>query len=235
MGYETPDFEVRNDPRRLKESAKERASILPSGTLVVVDQLTAWGLQGFTFHMQAGTESAGINSTVAIADTLVFMVADQGDADLVMTPLLYELNFELSDTGVFGEIMLEVDKEKQRWADDASGDDFVPESMNGRDINSFNRRARILSGAGVVLAAKTAVPDSIELARKNINEDVITDPTTGKMAWDPVIYSASKRPLVHTVGQSSIIGHFGVTTADFVGFGVLQFAQVPGGLIPSNS
>ncbi len=36
MSYETPDFEVRNVPNRRAESSKERASLLPSGTLVVV-------------------------------------------------------------------------------------------------------------------------------------------------------------------------------------------------------
>ena len=206
------------------EGVGEQAIINKQGILVVADYFDQMVLSGRGYHMQVGTESAPVNSTVAIADTLVTMLADSA-AGNIMIPMLYEVNFEFGDTSVFIETMLEVDKLKVRFS--SGGADFEPANLRSDDINSANGVFKVQSGAGIIALAKSAVPDSIELARKQLSEDAITDPTTGKLALNPIIYSVKDRPICVIVDVGSILGHLGATSLDVTGFQVLQFLQFP--------
>ena len=206
------------------EGVGEQAIINKQGILVVADYFDQMVLSGRGYHMQVGTESAPVNSTVAIADTLVTMLADSA-AGNIMIPMLYEVNFEFGATSVFIETMLEVDKLKVRFS--SGGADFTPANLRSDDINSANGVFKVQSGAGIIALAKSAVPDSIELARKQLSEDAITDPTTGKLALNPIIYSVKDRPICVIVDVGSILGHLGATSLDVTGFQVLQFLQMP--------
>ena len=223
---------ARDDVFRVRSSAfpavaegqGEQAIVNKQGILIVADYFDQMVLSGRGYHMQVGTESAPVNSTVAIADTLVTMLADSA-AGNIMIPMLYEVNFEFGDTSVFIETMLEVDKLKVRFS--SGGADFTPANLRSDDINIANGVFKVQSGAGIIALAKSAVPDSIELARKQLSEDAITDPTTGKLALNPIIYSVKDRPICVIVDVGSILGHLGATSLDVTGFQVLQFIQFP--------
>ena len=206
------------------EGVGEQAIINKQGILVVADYFDQMVLSGRGYHMQVGTESAGVAGTVAMEDTLVTMLADSAPGN-IMIPMLYEVNFEFGDTSVFIETMLEVDKLKVRFS--SGGADFTPANLRSDDINSANGVFKVQSGAGIIALAKSAVPDSIELARKQLSEDAITDPTTGKLALNPIIYSVKDRPICVIVDVGSILGHLGATSLDVTGFQVLQFVQFP--------
>lgn len=208
------------------ESNAERAILNRTGALVVADFVDQLVLGGWAYHMQIGTMTTPVNSTDAIDDQLVWMMADN-NAGYACIPLMLEVNVDFVDTAVSGEIMLEVDKDKKRYS--SGGTAFVPANLRGDDPNSFNGVAYV--GTDVTVAAKSAVPNSMEIARKNVNEDVVTDPTTGKFLRDGTVYSIRKRPMVVTVDASSLLVHFGAGTADLNGFGALQFAQLAKALI----
>ncbi len=216
-------FEVRSTSLpKLGEGTAQRAIVGSYGAQVVVDQLTHWILAGYGFHMQIGTEDAPVNSTTSIDDALVWMLADN-QAGSVMVPLLYELNLDFVDTAVNIDAMLELDKDKVRYS--SGGTAFVPANLRSDDLESAGGSFYV--GTDITAAAKSAVPNSVELARKSITEDAVTDPATGKMAWDPAVYNIRTRPPAFLIDASSILCHFGAGTADANGYGVLQFAQFP--------
>ena len=224
MGRDDPFITRYTSFPGIGEGQRDLAVVNSMGMMVVIDAIMQLGLSGFTHHIQIGTEDAPVNSTTSIDDALVWMLADQ-NAGYAMFPLLCELNFDFVDTGVNSDVMLEVDKEKARYS--SGGTAFTPENLSGKDQRTFAGSAYV--GTDITAAAKSAVPDSIELARRTINEDVVTDPTTGKIGWDPVIYSVRARPLAVGVDASSLLVHFGAGTADLNGYGVLQIAQLEKG------
>ena len=203
------------------ESSSERAVLNRLGSLVVTDLVDQLVLGGWAYHVQLGTEDAPINSTTSIDDQLVWAVADN-NAGYACIPLLCELNIDFVDTAVNSDAMLEVDKDLKRYS--SGGTAFVPANMRGDDARSFNGVAYV--GTDVTVIAKSAVPNSVELARKSLGEDAVTDPTTGKLQYDPILYSAKQRPIFVMIDASSLLFHFGAGTADLNGYGVLQFAQV---------
>ncbi len=207
------------------ESNPARAVVNRMGIQVVTDFITQLTLSGFAYHMQAGTENAGDGMTNVIDDILVAMIADNS-AGNAMIPLLYEATpGVVADTAVLAMAMLEVDKDKIRWADDASGTAFVPANLRTDDPNAASGFFRIMEGAGVVALAKSAIPNSVELARKDFLENALADTLGYPGTWDTVVYSIRTRPMCVLVDASSIVGHFGSATALMTGYCVLQFAQ----------
>lgn len=204
------------------EGQRSEAIVNSMGMAIVVDFFTQLILSGFGFHHQIGTEDAPVNSTTSIDDELVWMLVDQ-NSGYALIPLLAELNLDFVDTAVNSDVMVELDKEKKRFS--SGGTAQTPENLSGKDAHSFNGSGYV--GTDITALAKSAVPDSIELARKSLTEDAVTDPTTGKLAWNPIVYSVRERPIAVVVDESSLIMHFGAGTADLNGYGVLQFAQVP--------
>jgi hypothetical protein len=227
MGRDDP-FMVRDttlDPR--VSGTRGEAVVNRLGFQTQVDFLTQMVLSGFGFHIQAGTEDAGVAATAAIDDELAFILADNR-AGNVMIPLLYEVTpGSVADTFVLLMAMLEADKEKARYA--SGGTVFVPENMNGSDQNTFSGVA--YAGGDVIPAAKSAVPDSVELARRFFYEDTLAA-KIGYAGWHKSeVYTARKRPLCVLHDASSIVGHLGSTTALATGYGVLQLLQFPKGYI----
>lgn len=208
------------------ESNSERAIINRLGSLVVTDFFDQLVLSGLAYHMQLGTEDAPINSTTSIDDQLAWAVADS-QAGKAMIPLLAELNIDFVDTAVNSDAMLEWDKDIVRYS--SGGTAFVPANMRGDDPNSAGGSFYV--GTDVTVAAKSAVPNSVELARKSLGEDAVTDPTTGKLQYDPILYSCKQRPIVVGMNACSFVFHFGAGTADLNGYGVFQFAQFSSSLI----
>ena len=204
------------------EGQDRMARLNRRGELVVTDFYTQIVLDGRAFHMQIGTEDAPVNSTTSIDDALAWGVADN-IVGYAMIPLLFEVNMDMVDTAVNADIMLEWDKDKVRYT--SGGTAYVPSNMRGDDpraaVGSF------YVGTDVTVAAKSAVPNTVELARRAPIEDAVTDPTTGKLGWDPVIFSCKTRPIVIGVDACSFVLHVGAGTADLNAYGVFQFAQLP--------
>lgn len=194
---------------------------------VEMDFLTQMVMSGFGFHIQAGTENAGVAATLALDDELGFILADQRVGS-VMIPMLYEVTpGVVADTAVILIAMLEADKEIARYA--SGGTAFVPENLNGSDQNSFNGVA--YAGGDVIPAAKSAVPDSVELGRRDFFEDALND-KIGYPGWQKTeVYNARKRPLCVLHDASSLVGHLGSTTALATGYAVLELLQLPKGYI----
>ncbi len=221
-------FQVRHNTfPALGEQDKDRAIVNRFASQIQVDFFTQLVLGGYAYHMQIGTENTGVDSTSVIDDILVWMIADNPDT-YAMIPLLYEMNVGVQD-GTLAQTMLEIDKDKVRWADDASGTLYVPANMRSDDNNTAVGDYRV--GTDVVAAGKSAVPNSVELARKFITEDSLADTLGYPGAWASTIYSIADRPPMVLVDASSIIVHFGNNGTDCAGYGALQFAQFDKNLV----
>ena len=208
------------------ESGAERAVMNRLGSLIVTDFVDQLVLAGRAYHMQIGTETAPVNSTAAVDDQLVWMLVDN-NAGYAMIPLAYEVAPEFVDTGVYGEAYLELDKDKKRYS--SGGTAYTASNLRGDDPFSHNGVSYV--GTDITALAKSAVPNTLELSRRLVNEDVVTDPTTGKFMRDTTVYSIRSRPMAVGVDVSSLCCHFGATTADLNGFGLVQWAQVEKALI----
>lgn len=197
------------------------------GSLVVTDLFTQLILSGYGYHMQAGTESTGDGMTTSIDDILVAGIADNPSGN-AMIPLLYEATpGVVAATAVIAIAMLEVDKDKVRFADDASGTIYTPANLRTDDPHSATGNFLIMEGSGVVATAKSAVPNSVELGRKNFIEDALTNTLGYPGTWDTVVYSINSRPACVLIGPSSCVLHFGSGTALMTGYYAFQFAQFP--------
>lgn len=208
------------------EAQADRAIINNFGAQVVVDLLTQWLLSGYCFHMQLGTEDAPIDSTTAIDDQLAWVVADNNSG--VIVPLKFEINIATFTTATLAQAMLEADMAKKRYS--SGGTAFVPRQMNGAASGAAAANGSFYVGTDVTVAAKTAVPDSVELARRTFEEDVIADPGNGLLAGERDVFNIRRQLPVIIPTPGSLVGHFGAATADVTGYGVLQFAQFASGL-----
>ena len=224
MGREDVFLVRHNAIPPIGETGEERAVVNILGFQVVTDFFTQLVLSGFAYHMQVGEENAGDGATDTLTDILVYMIADNSPGN-AMIPLLYEINPGVMAGATLAMSMLEVDKDKVRYNADGSGTVFVPANLRTDDPNSANGTFIIMEGAGVVAAAKSAVPNSVELARKDYTEDALADTLGYPGTWDPCVYSVNKRPPIVLVNASSIVCHHGAATAVPTGYGVLQFAQ----------
>ena len=202
------------------DSVATQAVMNRLGFQVVTDFFTQMILAGFGYHMQIGTEDAGVASTTSIDDQLVWMVADNR-AGYAMIPLLYEVNIGVVAGATIILSMLEVDKDKARYS--SGGTAFVPANLRTDDPHAAIGTFYV--GTDITTGAKTAVPGSVELARKAWLEDALADTLGYPGAWDPVVYSVAKRPPTVLLDASSICCHHGAATADSTDYGVLQFAQ----------
>ena len=208
------------------EAQADRAVINRMGFQVVVDFFTQLTLAGFAYHMQLGTEDAGVASTTAIDDALASMVADNV-AGQAMMPLTYEVTPGVLATATIVQAMLEADKDKVRYS--SGGTAYVPANMRGDDNHTASGSFYV--GPDITLAAKSAVPNTVELARKFYTEDALTDSIGYPGAWEACVYSIRNRQPLVLIDAASIIGHFGAATADVTGYAVLQFAQFDKALV----
>lgn len=225
-------FKVRHDTiPAVGESSGAEGIINRMGSLIVTDLFTQLILSGYGYHMQAGTEDAGDEMTTSIDDILVAGIADNS-AGNAMIPLLYEATpGVIANTVALAMAMLEVDKDKVRFADDASGTIYTPANLRTDDPNSAAGDFLIMEGAGVVATAKSAVPNSVELGRQYFIEDALANTIGYPGAWDTVVYSINTRPACVLVDASSCVLHFGSGTALMTGYYAFQFAQLPKALV----
>ena len=205
----------------ISEAVAERAIINRMGMQIVVDFFDQLILSGLGYHVQLGTEDAGVASTTAIDDQLASMVIDN-NAGYAMIPLLYEVTPGVLATATLVQAMLEVDMAKKRYS--SGGTAYVPRNLHAQAPASLNGAAYV--GADVTTLAKTAVPDSVELARKFFIEDAIADSLGYPGAWEACVYSVKQRPMSITYGVGSVVGHFGSATADVTGYAVIEVAQL---------
>ncbi len=224
----TDVFKVRHDSLvGVAESSGTEGVINRMGSLVVTDLFTQLILSGYGYHMQAGTESTGDEMTTSIDAILVAGIADNPSGN-AMIPLLYEATpGVVADTAALAMAMLEVDKDKVRFADDASGTIYTPANLRTDDPNSASGDFLIMEGSGVVATAKSAVPNSVELGRKYFLEDALANTIGYPGTWDTVVYSINSRPACVLIGPSSCVLHFGSGTALMTAYYVFQFAQFP--------
>ncbi len=207
----------------LAEGEQARAVINRIGMQVVVDFWTQLALSGFIYHVQMGTESTGATFTGALDDQLAAILVDNPVGDALI-PMLYEVNPGVIAGATLVQAMLELDKAKNR--ENTGGTTFVPENLNGADANSFNGTAKVAGGSDITPLAKSAVPNSVELARRDFLEDALANTIGYPGAWDIEIYSIYRRPMAVGLDTCSLVGHAGAT-ADTTGYAVLQFAQLP--------
>lgn len=196
------------------------------GELVVIDFWTQLVLDGRMFHMQIGTESTPVDSTTTIADTLVWMLVD-GVSGTTLLPAFADIQLQtVGNTAETLEAMLEIDRAKVRY--NTGGSAFVPENMR-TDRPKVSVAAAAYVGTDITTNAKTAVPGSMEIARKGYFE------TTPSATNEPCDFVGNLRPLFHhlaqptaaVVGVGSVLVHFGSGTADCTGYGILQWAELP--------
>lgn len=202
------------------ESNGERAVVNRLGSAVVTDFITQLILGGWAYHMQLGTEDAPINSTTAIDDELVWAVVDN-NAGYATIPLAAQVVIANWTTATLVNAMLEIDKSKKRYS--SGGTAYTPANLRGDSPRSFNGAAYV--GTDITALAKSAVPASVELWRGLVVEDAQATPAAGD-ASIMFEFTARKHVTGVLVDASSLVLHFGATTADVAGYGLLQFAQV---------
>ena len=217
-------FQVRHQSiPALGESNADRAIMNKFGSQVVVDLYTQLLLSGLCFHMQTGTEDAPITSNTTVDDVKAIMVADNNSG--VMMPLFADVNVATFAAATNIEIMLEADMDKKRYT--SGGTVYVPEQMNGAatSATAANGTFYTIEGSDIVAAAKSAVPASVELARRTLTEDAVADPAGAMIARRPLFSVRTQEP-VKGLTPSSLVVHFGAS-ADITGYGSLDFAQYP--------
>lgn len=217
-------FRVRNTSwPAVGESNSEQAVINRAGSLIVTDFLTQLILGGWAYHIQAGTEDAPVASTAAIDDELAFMLVDQ-NTGYAMLPLGLQTVVANWTTATLVNTMLEADKDKKRYT--SGGTLFTPANLRGDDLHSFSGVAYTVT-ADIVAAAKSAVPNSVELWRAGVVEDAQATPAAGDAALGGnARYSIRKDPFIVLTDLSSFVIHHGATTADVNSYGNFQFAQI---------
>ena len=219
----------RDDPFRTRftafpavgEGSQEEAIINSMAMQITTDFFTQLALSGFTYQIQIGTEDAGATFT-AIDDALATMLVDQSVGN-AMIPLHYQVTPGVLATATLAMAMLEMDKEKIRFA--SGGTAVTPENLNGLDRESHTGSAYISGASDVVAAAKSAVPDSVELARAFFTEDALTDSIGYPGGWNTTVYDVHQNPMAVAVDAAALVGHAGAATADLTGYGTLAWAQ----------
>jgi hypothetical protein len=222
-------FLVRHkDIPSIGEGQADRAIINRMGAQVVVDFYTQLLLSGYCFHIQTGTEDAPITTNGPLDDTKPVIVADCTSGAII--PLLFEVNTVAHSTSTLIAAMLEADMDKARYS--SGGTVYVPEQMNKAATSAAAASGTFytIEGSDIVAAAKTAVPASVELGRKQYSEDVIADPAGAMGSWIAEVFSCKSRTPVVLTNPGSLCGHFGSATADITGHAALQFAQFPASL-----
>lgn len=217
-------FIVRNNAfPPIGEAVAERAVINKLGFQVVVDFFTQLTLSGLTYHVQMGTEAAGVAFTTTIDDQLVSMLMDN-NAGYALIPLRFEANTGVYAGATLSYAMLELDMAKKRYS--SGGTAFVPRNLHAQAPASWNGVAYVAGSSDITSLTKTAVPDSVELSRRQFTEDALADTIGYPGSWGKEIFSMRTHPIAVSYGVSSLIGHVGSASADMTGYAVLQAAQL---------
>ncbi len=221
-------FKVRHSTiPALPEGGSDRAIMNRLGSLIVTDFFTQLVLSGFAYHMQNGTEDAPTNWVLTPDDVDFIFLADNPSGN-AMIPLACNTTLAALTTGTSAQSYIEVDKSKARYS--TSGTAFVPANLRSDDpAGATGTFYTGVDGSGTALG-KSAVPDSIELARQLFHEDAIGTSTGAEMDSAP-LYTVRRDPLCVIMGVGSIVVHAGAGTALNTGYATLQFAQFNSALV----
>ena len=192
------------------------------GELVVMDFFSQCIFDGRVFHLQVGTEDAPVNTTGAVDDTLGNVLWDN---PVGYTAMPFYASWHIVDltTSTLALAMLEVDRLIARYS--SGGTAYVPENLRTDRPRVAVGGAFYVGAPDITLAAKTAVPGSIELWRHNFGLDALTTQLYQEIF--NVKYSLRSDPFAAVVGLGSIIAHFGAATADATGYNMMDVIQLP--------
>ena len=177
--------------------------------------------EGKVYQIQIGDENDAVNSTTTIDDQLVWAVVDVPSASTIIIPVRAEVHIATFTTATLVNAMLEVDNGKVRY--DSTGTAFTPLNLHTGSSNASACSAYVNTSttAGVTVAAKTS-SGSLEIARMVFTEDAITTSSGDEKAF---IYANDPCPPI-IQGPASLLLHFGATTADVTGFGLIKWIEL---------
>ena len=203
------------------EATDDKAIINRLGSIVVTDFYTQLVLSGFGYHIQVGTEDAPV-AFWSTPDDVDFMLLADNSANYAMMPLLCRVTIDALVDGASALAYLEVDKLIVRYS--TSGTAFVPANLRTDDPNSASGSFYTGVGAGGTAAGKSAVPNSVELARHLYFEDNVASSSGGETENTP-LYAVSRDAPCVIVDVGSILLHWGASATPPTGYAILQFAQ----------
>ena len=126
-------------------------------------------------------------------------------------------------TSTLALAMIEVDRLIARYS--SGGTAYVPENLRTDPPRVAVGGAFYIGAPDITLAAKTAVPGSIELWRHNFGNDALATQLYQEIL--NVKFSLRTDPFAVVVGLGSIIAHFGAATADATGYNMMDVIQLP--------
>lgn len=221
-------FKVRhNSLPPVSEANADQAVVNRLGFQVVTDFFTQMILAGFAYHMQVGTEDAGVETCAALDDELAFMIADNA-VGCCMMPLLYEATPGVIAGATLLQAALTVDKDIVRYS--SGGTAYVPANLRADDRNAANGVFYVQS-TDLIPVAQSASPNCIELARQDFLENALANTLGYPGTWNTLIYSIRKRPACAIIDAGSIVCQLGAATDQPLSYGVLEFAQFDSDLV----
>ena len=208
------------------ESNGERGVLNRAGALVVADFYQQLALGGWAYHIQVGALSTAVAGTAALTALIGVGLVDN-NAGYATLPLHSEMHIATYSTATLFLSMIEADMAKKRFT--SGGTALTPRNLRGDAPHSFNGAAYNNTGT-LVIAAASAAPHSVELARGVGSEDA-QPATTFTDRGAHFIWDVRNGHPVILVDAGSIVMHHGSTSATDTMYGNLQFAQVEKALI----
>ena len=211
-----------NSYNNYSEGQERSARLNRRGELVVVDFFAQAIFDGRAFNLQIGTEDAPVNTTGTLDDTLGDLLWDN---PVGYTAFPLGINFQIADmtTATTINMMLEIDRALNRYS--SGGTAYVPENLRTDRPRVAVGGAFYVGAPDITLAAKTAVPGSIELWRFGMSNDAKTTELADEMRNG--YFRANKDPFAVVVGVGAIIAQCGAATADATHYGNMQVVQLP--------
>ena len=211
-----------NSYENYAEGQDRLARLNRRGELVVIDFFSQCILDGRVFHEQVGTEDAPVNTTGAVDDTLGNILWDN-PAGYAAMPMHASWHIVDITTATLALAMLEIDRALARYS--SGGTAYVPENLRTDRPRVAVGGAFYVGAPDITLAAKTAVPGSIELWRWNFGNDALTTQVFQEIF--NAKFSLRDDPFAAVIGVGSIIAHFGAATADATGYNMMDVIQLP--------
>ena len=209
------------------EAMADQAIVNRMGFQVVTDFFTQMILSGRAYHIQVGTEDAGVEISADLDDELAFIICDNSVGNCMM-PLLYEATPGVIAGAKILQAALTVDKDIVRYS--SAGTAYVPANLRGDDRNAASGVFYVQSD-DVIPVAASASPNCIDLARQDFLEDTIAASIGYPGMWNTLVYSIRKRPSCAIIDAGSIVCQFGANTDQPVSYGCMEFAQFPKALV----
>ncbi len=211
-----------NSYNNFSEGQERAARLNRRGELVVIDALSQFIFDGRVFHLQVGTEDAPVNTTAALDDQLGDILWDN---PVGYTAILMGAQANIVDvtTATLISAMVEIDRALNRYA--SGGTAYVPENLRTDRPRVAVGGAFYIGAPDITLAAKTAVPGSIELWRHNFGNDALATQVFQEVL--NVKFSARDHAFPVVVGVGAIILGVGAATADATHYANAQVVQLP--------